>query len=92
MFKKVLEEAISKIESKEKDEENRKIAEETKIKYLKNTQKFSRKDLKEETQSDATQSESRRERILILSLLNAELPFLSSLTTENQLIERSTTF
>ena len=35
MFKKVLEEAISKIESKEKDEENRKIAEGIKKKYLK---------------------------------------------------------
>ena len=35
MFKKVLEEAISKIESKEKEEENRKIAEMLRKKYLK---------------------------------------------------------
>ena len=35
MFKEVLEEAISKIESKEKEEENRKIAEMLRKKYLK---------------------------------------------------------
>ena len=92
MVKKVLEEAISKIESKEKNKESRKIAEGIKKKCLRKYSDVVKKKLERGDKSGVSQFALRQQRIPTSSLLTAGPLSLSLPTTGSQLIEKSKIF